>query len=93
MDFLWVRWLGRNPDCDTGWQKRRLFQVGYIPGAFGFLDPKAIIRGMHFIPAFATGRTKDLMGPSIVRPASERDEDWWYYYVNMYVFYGPSHRY
>jgi hypothetical protein len=93
MDFLWVRWLGRNPDYDAGWQKRRLFQVGYIPGAFGFLDPKVIIRGIHLIPGFSTGRTKDLMGPSIARPVSDKDEDWLYYYVNVYVFYGPSRCY
>ena len=83
MDFLWVRWLGRNPDHDAGWQKRRLFQVGYIPRAFGFVDPKVIIRGVHLIPAFAAGRTSDLMGPSIARPVSDRDEDWRCYYVNM----------
>ena len=83
MDFPRVRWLGRNLDYDAGWQKRRLFQVGYIPHAFGFVNPKVIVRGVHLIPTFAAGRTSDLMGPSIARPISDGDEDWRCYYVNM----------
>ena len=86
MEFLRVRWLGRNLEYDTGWQKRRLYLVGYVPGGFGFLDPALVIRGAHLIPAFAFGRTSEILGPSIARPDDEGSEDWKYYYVNMYVF-------
>jgi hypothetical protein len=85
MDFLRVRWLGRNPQYDAGWKKRRLYLVGYVPGGFGFLDPALIVRGAHLIPAFAFGRTSEILGPSIARFENEGDEDWKYYYVNMYV--------
>ena len=30
MDFLRVRWFGRNSQYDAGWQKRRLHLVGYV---------------------------------------------------------------
>jgi hypothetical protein len=51
------------------------------PEAFGFLDPGEVIRGVHIIPAFAHGRTSDLLGPSISRQPAENDKDWLYYYV------------
>ena len=52
--------------------------------AFGFLDPKEVIRGVHLIPTFHHGRTTTLLPPSITaRVPSEKDEDWYYYYVNM----------
>jgi len=85
MDFLRVRWLGRNPHYDAGWEKRRLYLAGYVPGGFGFLDPALIIRGAHLIPAFAFGRTSEILGPSIARLNNEGNEDWKYYYVNMFV--------
>lgn len=43
LDFLWVRWYGRDPDEEG-------------PGAFGFINPTDVIRAMHLIPAFTWGR-------------------------------------
>ncbi len=91
MEFLWVRWLGRDMDEPAGFRKKRLSRLGFVsdsdddPGAipFGFLDPGQIIRGVHLIPAFAHGKTSELLGPSMVRPSSDGDEDWVYYYINM----------
>ena len=52
--------------------------------AFGFLDPQEVIRGVHLIPTFYHGQTTTLLPPSITaRVPSEKDEDWYYYYVNM----------
>lgn len=46
IDFLWVRWFGRDMTFKAGWQARRLHRVGFLdakgPGAFGFLDPITI---------------------------------------------------
>ncbi|KAJ3551292.1 hypothetical protein NM688_g4788 [Phlebia brevispora] len=86
VEFLWVRWFGR----DSTWQRaRRLPRIGFIPDddpdAFGFLDPREVIRAVHLIPAFAHGKTDALLGPSIARIARDGNEDWQYFYVNIFV--------
>lgn len=62
------------------------------PGAFGFLEPGIIIRAVHLIPAFAHGRTAELLrGVSMARQCTIEDADtsepgttnWLYYCVNM----------
>ncbi|EMD37183.1 hypothetical protein CERSUDRAFT_50942, partial [Gelatoporia subvermispora B] len=87
MDFVLVRWFGRDLKRAGGFSARRLPRVGFMhgddPGAFGFLDPKLIIRNAHIILGFAGRRTDELMGPSIARQSIENDEDWDYYCVNM----------
>jgi hypothetical protein len=90
MHFLWVRWLGLDPDYPCGWAHRRLPRVGFVPedgttDTFGFLDPAVVVRAAHFMPAFHHGRTNELLGPSIARPDEDEDEDWQFYYVGMYV--------
>jgi hypothetical protein len=91
MDVLWVRWLGRDLSHNTGFRAKRLHRIGFVDGsdpeAFGFLDPCQIIRAVHLIPAFAYGRTSELLGPSIIRQPKDNGEDWRFFYVNMYVFF------
>jgi hypothetical protein len=84
MDFLWVRWFDRDLSHHAGWEARRLHRVGFVEGrgAFGFLDPADVIRGVHMIPAFAYGTTSEFLGPSLARQRSENDEDWVYYYIS-----------
>ncbi|KAF8223514.1 hypothetical protein L208DRAFT_1102319, partial [Tricholoma matsutake] len=41
--------------------------------------------GVHLIPAFAYGKTDGLLGPSIACPLKDNDQDWQYFYVNMFV--------
>jgi hypothetical protein len=91
MNFLWVRWLGVVPGRSFGRKQAKLPQVGFVEDlddyAFGFLDPAFVIRGCHLIPAFAEGRTTDLLstcGPTEARPSGQTD-DWTNYYVNMWV--------
>lgn len=89
MEFLWVRWFGRDMQHRGGWKSQRLHRVGFVdsdnPEAFGFLDPNEVIRGVHMIPAFAHGHTSDLLAPSIARQAVENDEDWRFYYIGRCV--------
>lgn len=99
LDFVWVRWFGRDLTAPGGFAAKRLHRIGFVSddgngtsGAFGFLDPRFIIRAVHLIPAFHHGRTPELLkGPSMVRRyATEQedghdDEDWQFYYVNMCV--------
>jgi hypothetical protein len=86
MEFLWVRWFGRDMTHSAGWKPKRLHRLGFIDaadgGAFGFLDPTEVIRGAHLIPAFHYGRTDRLLPPSIARRPEEKDQDYIYYYVN-----------
>lgn len=63
MEFLWVRWLGRDlsDDYHEGWMSRCLSRVGFVDCekdlAFGFLNPALVVRAIHLIPCFASGRT------------------------------------
>ncbi|GJJ13555.1 hypothetical protein Clacol_007810 [Clathrus columnatus] len=86
MEFLWVRWLGQDPTWKDGFKFHQLERIGFIPhedkDAFGFLDPAAVIRATHLIPAFAYGRTIELCPPSVTR---DDEGDWQYFYVNRFV--------
>ncbi|KAL1753920.1 hypothetical protein FB107DRAFT_276230 [Schizophyllum commune] len=89
MDFLWVRWLGSEPNYRWGRHVARLPKVGFVPedhpDAFGFLDPALVIRGAHLIPSFTDGRGVDCLreGPSLARTEGVTD-DWVNYYVNIF---------
>ncbi|KIK18469.1 hypothetical protein PISMIDRAFT_35320, partial [Pisolithus microcarpus 441] len=89
IDFLWVRWFARNRNLKTGWAMRRLPCIGFYPQgeteAFGFINPEQVVRAAHLIPAFRFGRTTALLPPSIARRKCDNDEDWDWYYVNMFV--------
>jgi hypothetical protein len=88
MEFLWVRWFGTVPGHKYGFKAARLPKVGFVPDtddqAFGFLDPSLVIRGCHMIPAFADGRTSELLTTqnSAAHLPGELD-DWVAYYVGM----------
>ncbi|KAF7341050.1 hypothetical protein MSAN_02091000 [Mycena sanguinolenta] len=91
MDFLWVRWLGVEPGYRAGIKRARLPKVGFVPEsdayAFGFLDPKHIIRGAHLIPDFCSGRTNDLLATTGTTAARAPDdtEDWANYCVDIFL--------
>jgi len=65
MDFLWVRWLEKEPGYRYDFHQARLPKVGCVEFsddyAFGSFDPKHVIRGCHLIPAFHGGRTSALL--------------------------------
>ena len=88
--FLWVCWFGRDLMQSAGWSARRLHRVGFLPpdspGAFGFLDPSEVIRGVYLIPAFAHGMIDEL-GKSVARRSVYDDEDWQHYYVGSQFFF------
>jgi hypothetical protein len=94
MDVLFVRWFGRDMSFNGGFSSKCLHRIGFLtddidsdPGCFGFIDPDQVIRGVHLIPAYAYGRTEKYLGPSFARCEEEGDEDWLYFYVNMYVLF------
>jgi hypothetical protein len=88
-EFLWVRWLGSEPEYRSGPRYARLPKVGFVPDtdeyAFGFLDPSLVIRASHLIPAFASGSTTQLLdttSPTFARRPGEMN-DWTNFYANM----------
>lgn len=94
IEFLWVRWFGAEPGCRHGFRRAKLPKIGFVPSsdeyAFGFLDPKNVIRSCHLIPAFSCGRTSELLPvantdarrPRYGQKQAESD-DWTNFYVNM----------
>jgi hypothetical protein len=89
IEFLWVRWFGVEQNYTAGSHVARLPKIGFVPDtdedAFGFLDPSLVLRGCHLVPAFANGRTNNLLhttSPTAARHLEETD-DWANYYVIM----------
>ena len=91
MDVLFVRWFGfDSPDGQSGWCARQMHKVGFLPDtdahgpAFGFLDPKEVIRMVHLIPDFASVKTNELLtGESMAMPEPDLDGEYPTYHVAM----------
>lgn len=85
LTVLWVRWMERSGSSLNGRNSRNFTRVSFVPwsgvpgSTFDFIDPAHIIRGCHLLPAFALGRTCDLLDPSIAR---DPEGDWHAYYAN-----------
>ncbi|TFK59842.1 hypothetical protein BDN72DRAFT_780189 [Pluteus cervinus] len=86
VDFLYVRWFGRDMEWNGGPRALRLDRLGFVPAndpdAFGFISPSVVIRACHLVPAFALGRTTRLLGNSWAR---DDNGDWENYYVMRFV--------
>jgi len=87
VEFLWVRWLGRDLSSPSGWAAKRLPRIGFLDrddsSAFGFLDPALVIRGVHLIPAFSYGTSQQIPANSPARHPLDDIEEWNYFYINM----------
>jgi hypothetical protein len=87
VDFLWVRWFEYGGSGSIHWDECKLDSVRFLPmateGAFGFVDPRNVLRSCHIIPAFARGRLH-LDGVGFSRIARD-GKDWSRYYVNRCV--------
>ncbi|KAH7904506.1 hypothetical protein BJ138DRAFT_1019068 [Hygrophoropsis aurantiaca] len=95
MEFLWVRWYEIVEEHMAGWDACQLDRIRFPPmatdGAFGFLDPKDVLRGCHIIPAFADGKVHaDGAGLS---HCIHDSEDWKGYFVNRFVDRDMTMRY
>jgi hypothetical protein len=86
-DFLWVRWYEVVDPALSGWNRSRLDSLCFPPmnreDAFGFVDPKDVLRGSHVIPVFAKGQ-RYADGVGISRCAKD-SKDYRHYYVGRYV--------
>lgn len=81
VEFLFVRWYQSVQRHD--WETHTLGRVNFLPlsnpDAFGFVDPGAVLRGCHIIPAFSRGERNPSDGMS---PLAGDKYDWHEYYVN-----------
>ncbi|TRM67223.1 hypothetical protein BD626DRAFT_627628 [Schizophyllum amplum] len=88
-EFVYVRWFSLDRKYRHGFRAKRHPRVHFMHAtsseAFGFIDPKDIVRAVHAVPAFAHGRTADyLAGPTIARPQGEVD-DYKFHYISMFA--------
>ncbi|GJJ11230.1 hypothetical protein Clacol_005462 [Clathrus columnatus] len=91
LNFLWVRWFGKDFTYKAGSKDRRLDRIAFISEeddteSFGLLDPALVLRTAHIIPAFAYGFAEEsaLSSSKLAHPNSEL-KDWNYYYVNRFA--------
>jgi hypothetical protein len=81
LDFVWVHWYQLEPPSRLEFE---LDRVSLVPldkvSALGFLDPSDILRAVHIIPRFSSGREVENMS----RVVRDR-EVWKEYYVNRCV--------
>jgi hypothetical protein len=91
LDFLWVRWYEVVDPDTAGWSSSRLDSVRFPPmngeDAFGFVDPKDVLRTCHIIPNFAKGK-RHADGVGVSRCAKDAG-DYCQYYIGRYV---PQYR-
>lgn len=84
VEFLWVRWFEYDGTRPVGWPDMRLDSLRFPPmstdGAFGFVDPKDVLRGCHIIPSFTRGKAR-LDGMGLSQLAHDA-QDWSGYHVN-----------
>ncbi|KAG1736096.1 uncharacterized protein EDB91DRAFT_1238087 [Suillus paluster] len=80
-EFLFMRWY--ESVQDHAWETHNLCCVHFLPlanlGAFGFVDPGAVLRACHIIPAFSRGQRNLNDG---ISPVAGDKHDWKEYYIN-----------
>jgi hypothetical protein len=84
LEFLWVRWFQYVGSHSVTWKDCRLDCVKFPPvasnDAFGFIDPRDVLRGCHVMQRFAKGKVHP-DGKGLSRCATDSN-DWRYYYIN-----------
>jgi hypothetical protein len=79
LEVLWICWFGHNLLIPGGFAARQPHLIGFVkctdPDAFDFLDPAYIICLAYLIPAFAYGRTTELLGPSAIYHTYKNNEN------------------
>ena len=87
MEFLWVRWFEYDGGRSVEWADLTLNTIRFLPmadeRAFGFVDPKSVLRSCHIVPAFARGGAR-VDGIGLSRLAQDA-QDWVRYRVNRCV--------
>ncbi|KAG6913605.1 hypothetical protein DXG01_005617 [Tephrocybe rancida] len=90
MEFVWVRWFqlsdGHDIPAQQGWA--RLSHLSFHSlgdrDAFGFVDPKYILRACHIVPHFRSG-LRHPEGAVSLSNLAQNGKDWHTYCVNRFV--------
>ncbi|RDB26818.1 hypothetical protein Hypma_005389 [Hypsizygus marmoreus] len=90
MEFLWVRWYETaDVPVQQGWANRSLDQLKFMSlddeNAFGFIDPRDVLRACHIVPRFCLGRKHDDAYGKGISKAAQEYQDWNAYFVNRFV--------
>ena len=89
LDFLWVRWFEVLNPTSSEWSASHsvLDSLRFPPmcgsKAFGFVDPRNVLRSCHILPAFEKGKRNE-NGVGISRCAKDGN-DYNQYYVGRYA--------
>ncbi|KAG2339571.1 hypothetical protein BDR05DRAFT_891592, partial [Suillus weaverae] len=82
IEFLLVRWY--ESVQNHAWDTHTLGCIHFRPlanqNAFGFMDPRVVLRVCHIIPAFARGQRN--LGECGISPLAGNKLDWCEYYIN-----------
>jgi hypothetical protein len=85
MDFLWVRWYEVVDPASSGWGSSKLDSLRFLPinrpNAFGFVDPKDVLRGSHILPNFNFAKGKRHADGKGVSCCAKDGKDYHRYYV------------
>ena len=98
--MLFVQWFRLDSTFAGGFATKHLYRLEFVPAddacsdAFGFVDPKDVVRGIHLMPCFKQGHMHTLLGSSTIARSGaddahfignpeEHDTDWCFYYVGM----------
>ncbi|KAG2129681.1 uncharacterized protein EDB93DRAFT_1095336, partial [Suillus bovinus] len=80
-EFLFVRWY--ESVQDHAWEMHTLCHICFLPlvnsDVFGSVDPGAVLKACHIIPAFSQGQCNSNDGISLI--AGDK-HDWQEYYIN-----------
>ena len=80
IDFIWVRWYNVLSHGKEFKLDRLSLQSLGDGGALDFLDPSYVLRALHVIPRFSSGKLNTLTPPSEV---VNEGQLWREYYINM----------
>jgi hypothetical protein len=84
LDFLWIRYYSRRPTPSLS-SRFQLESLEFPPvsetWSFGFVDPSAVLRCCHIIPAFSMGCRRLQLGSPVSISAKSAD-DWKAYLIN-----------
>ena len=87
VEVLFVRWFEYDSSRAFEWADLSLDPIRFLPmadeRAFGFVDPKNVLRGCHILPAFARGKAR-MDGVGFSRLARD-GQDWSQYFINRCV--------
>ena len=87
VQMAWVRWFKLDKHLPSGFSSLRYPSVSFYeshePDAFGFVHPDEIIRAVHLIPSFRSGKTTEYLSVPSKAHLETEGQDWKHFNVNV----------